>query len=223
MRIRITAAGALCALLVAGIAAAEVTVYENPFSSRGSVRDLRKVEGGKECKRGWAKEDEELSLEIKKGAVTCEFSTPVRGDESGPDHHLEITATISKQLPKSLRDKVFASISVRNNQSAGYELRVAPGTSSWEVRRDPQAEGFPLRGTDNAIAGLGKSNKLSLQAFGDSITAAVNGKRVVDGMPDPAAADVEGRRTTIAFGSDGNAKDPIEARFDNLRVRLPSP
>jgi hypothetical protein len=223
MRLRISAAAALVALSAAGIAVAEVTVYENTFSNRASVSDLRKVTGGKECKRGWAKEDDELSLEIKKGAVTCEFSTPVKGDAKGPDHHLEIRATVSKEVPKSLRDELFAAISVRNDQSTGYELRVFPGARAWEVHRDPQAEGFPLRGIDDAIADLGKVNRLSLQAFGDSITAAVNGKRVVDGMPDAGAGDVEGRRTTIAFGSGGNAKEKISARFDDLRISLPSP
>jgi hypothetical protein len=223
MRLRITAAGALCALLVAGIAAADVTVYENSFASRASVNDLRKVEGGKDCKRSWAKKDDELSVEIKEGAVTCEFATPVRGDGPGPDHHLEVKATVSKEIPKSLRNRVFVAISVRDNQSAGYELRIAPGTGSWEVRRQPEAEGFPLGGNDEAIAGLGKANRLSLQAFGDSVTAAVNGKKVVDGMPDSSAADVEGRRTTIGFGTEGNAKERIGARFDDLRVLLPNP
>jgi hypothetical protein len=223
MRLRITAAAALLALSAAGIALAEVTVYENTFSNRASVRDLHKVAGGKACKRGWARKDDELSIEIKKGAPTCEFSTPVRGDGRGPDHHLEVRATVSKELPKSLRDQVFVAISVRNSGSAGYELRVFPGTGTWEVRRAPQAEGFPLRGSDDAIAGLGKANRLSLQAFGESITAAVNGKRVVDGMPDPSAADVEGRRTTISFGSERDAKERIGARFDELRIRLPTP
>jgi hypothetical protein len=223
MRLRITAAAALVSLSAAAIAVAEVTVYENTFSNRASTGDLRKVEGGKECKRGWAKKDDELSVQIKQGAATCEFSTPVRGDGKGPDHHLEIRATVSKNVPKSRRDEVFVAISVRDNQSAGYELRVFPGTATWEVRREPQAQGFPLRGTDDAIARLGKANRLSLQAFGDSITAAVNGKKVVDGTPDPSAADVEGRRTTIAFGDEGDAKERIDARFDDLRIRLPTP
>jgi hypothetical protein len=223
MRLRITAAGALSALIVAGVAAAEVTVYENTFSSRASIADLRKIEGGKECKRRWAKREEELSVEIKKGAVTCEFATPVRGDSPGPDHHLEVQATVSNEVPKSLRDKLFVSISVRNNQSARYELRIVPGTRAWEVRRQPEAQGFPLTGSEQTIAGLGKVNRLSLQAFGDSITAAVNGKKLVDGMPDSGAAEVEGRRTTIAFGTDGDAKERIGARFDDLRVRIPSP
>jgi hypothetical protein len=223
MRLTITAAAAFFALMAAGIAVADVTVYENVFSSRASIGDVRKVEGGKECKRGWAKKDDELSIEIKEGAADCEFSTPVRGDERGPDHHLEVRATVSKELPNALRDEVFVAISVRNNQSAGYGLRVFPGTRTWEVSRAPQAQGFPLRGTDEAIAGLGKANRLSLQAFGDSITAAVNGKRLVDGMPDSSAADVEGRRTTLAFGSEGKAKERIGARFDDLRVRLPTP
>jgi hypothetical protein len=223
MRLRITAAAALSVLLGAAIAAAEVTVYENSFSGRSSIGDLRKVEGGKECKRKWVKKDDELSVEIDKGATTCAFSTPVRGDARDPDHHLEVKATVSKEVPKALRDEVFVAISVRNNQSTGYELRVFPGTRTWEVRRRPEAQGFPLRATDNAIAGVGKSNRLSLQAFGNSITAAVNGKRVVDGMPDPGAGDVEGRRTTIAFGSNGNVKQRIGTRFDDLLITLPNP
>jgi len=224
MRTRITLATALFALtLGAAIVAAEVSVYENTFSAKSTIGDLQKLDGGKECKRGYLKKEQELALGIVKGAVVCSFATPVRGDAKEPDHNVEVEATIQKPVPKSLADDVYVAIGVRNNDTTGYELRVFPGSGAWELRRDPEIEGFPMQGTDAAVEGLGKVNKLALQAFDDRITASVNGTKLVDGFIDPAPADVEGRRTTIAFASDGEVKDPIAATFDDLEVRIPDP
>lgn len=224
MRPLITAAAALLALtLSAAIALGEVTVYKNTFSSRAAIGDLQKVDGGNACKRGWLKSDKELSLEIKKGEETCVFATPVHGDTTQPNHQLDVEATISKEVPKSLRDKLFVAVSVRNNQSTSYELRVFPGTGDWELRRDPGADGFPMQGSDAAIAGLGKANKLSLQAFDDRVTASVNGKKLVDGFTDPSPDEVEGRRTAITFGSEGEVKGGVAATFDDLAVSIPDP
>jgi len=224
MRIRITVATALFALTAtAGIAVAEVTVYENTFSAKTTIGDLQKLDGGKECKRGWLKKQKELALEITKGTVICSYATPVRGDAKEPDHNLEVAAMVQKPLPKSLADDVYVALMVRNNDSTGYELRVFPGSGAWELRRDPEIQGFPMQGTDGAVAGLGKANKLALQAFDDRITASVNQTKLVDGFTDPSPADVEGRRTGLAFASEGEVKDPISAVFDDLEVRIPDP
>ena len=67
-----------------------------------------------------------------------------------------------------------------------------------------------MQGNDAAVAGLGKANKLSLQVFDDRITASVNGKKVVDGFIDPSPGEVEGRRTTIAFGSEAEVKGGVD-------------
>ncbi len=224
MRLRITAAAAVFTLTAtAGIALADVTVYTNTFSSKSAIGDLQKLDGGDACKRGWIKDDKELSLEIKKGTTSCVFATPVRGDAPQPDHLLEVEATISKDVPKSLRDELFVAVSVRNDDSTEYELRVFPDTRTWELRRDPEIEGLPMQGTDTAIAGLGKANKLSLQAFGDVITAAVNGKKLVDGFVDPNPTEVEGRRTAITFGSEAEVKGGATAALDDLAVAIPDP
>jgi hypothetical protein len=224
MRPLITAAAALLTLtLTAAIALGEVTVYKNTFSSRAAIGDLQKVDGGNACKRGWVKSEKELSLEIKKGVETCVFATPVRGDSPQPNHQLDIEAKISKEVPKSLRDKLFVAISVRNNQSTSYELRVFPATGTWELLRDPEISGFPMQGSDAAVAGLGKANKLSLQAFDDHITASVNGKKLVADFTDPSPGEVEGRRTTIVFGSEGQVKAEVGATFDDLAVLIPDP
>jgi hypothetical protein len=224
MRPLLTVAAALLALTLSVAAAlGEVAVYKNPFSTRSAIGDLQKVDGGNVCKRGWVKGEKQLSLEIAKGEETCLYATPVHGDASQPDHQLDVESTISKQVPKSLRDKLFVAISVRNNQSTGYELRVVPGAGSWELRRDPDAEGFPTQGNDAAVAGLGKTNRLSLQVFDDHVTASINGKKVVDGLIDPSPGEVEGRRTAIAFGSEAEVKDGVTATFDDLTVLIPDP
>ena len=224
MRPLVTVAAALLALTLSVAAAlGEVAVYKNAFSTRAAIGDLQKVDGGNVCKRGWVKGTKELSLEIAKGAETCAYATPVHGDAPQPNHQLDVEATISKQVPKSLRNKLFVAISVRNNQSTGYELRIVPGAGSWELRRDPGIEGLPMKGSDAAVAGLGKANKLSLQVFDDRVTASVNGKKLVDGFIDPSPGDVEGRRTTITFASEAEVKGGVTATFDDLAVLIPDP
>lgn len=224
MRFRVTVAAAYFALTAfAGVAAAEVAVYENTFSVRSAIGDLQKLDGGKKCKRGWLKKEKELALKITDGTVICSFATPVRGDAKEPDHSLAVEATVQKPLPKSLADDVYVALSVRSNDSTGYELRVFPGSGAWELRRDPEVQGFPMQGTDGAVAGLGKVNRLALQVFDAQIAASVNGTKLIDGFTDPSPADVEGRRTVLTFASDGEVKDPIGAAFDDLEVRIPDP
>jgi hypothetical protein len=70
---------------------------------------------------------------------------------------------------------------------------------------------------------MGKTNVLSLQAFGDRVTASVNGKRLVDDFVDPAAGQVDGRRTTLGLVTEAEVGEDVLATFDDLQVRIPDP
>jgi hypothetical protein len=209
--------------LGAGVALGEVAVYSNDFASKASLADLKKVGGGRECTRAWVKADRRLALEVSGGEVGCTFATPVRGDTAMPAHALEVEATIPKGPPKSVRDDLVIVVGVRSDGDVGYELRVVPSTRAWELRRDPEGAGFPQVGSDEAIGGMGEANELVIQAFGDQITAAVNGKVIVDALVDPAAGQVDGRMTTVGLLTEAEVKENVVATFDDLEVRIPDP
>jgi hypothetical protein len=222
MRSGITAASVLFALAIgAGVALGDVAVYSNDFPSKASVADLQKVDGGRECARGWVKAERRLALEISGGEVRCVFATPVRGDTVMPAHALEVEATIPKGPSKSIRDDLVIVLGVRGGSDVGYELRIVPATRAWELRRDPEGAGFPQVGSDQAIAGIGRLNRIALQAFGDRVTASVNGKVLVDGIADPAAGQVDGRSTTLGLLTDSEVRESVVATFDDLEVSIP--
>lgn len=224
MRVGITAASVLFAVAIgAGVALGEVAVYSNDFASKASVADLQKVEGGRECGRAWVRADRQLALEISGGEVSCTFATPVRGDATMPAHALEVEATIPKGPPKSVRDDLVIVLGVRGGEDVGYELRIVPATRAWELRRDPEGAGFPQVGSDEAIGGMGRANEIALQAFGDQITATVNGKPIVDALVDPAPGQVDGRRTMVGLLTEAEVKENVIATFDDLEVRIPDP
>ena len=220
----ITAGSLLLALAIgAALAPADVGVYSNPFSDKAAAGDLQKLEGGRDCSRDWVKADRQLSLRIAGGDVRCIFATPVRGDTAQPAHALEVEATIPKGPPKSARDDLAIVLGVRTGTTAGYELVIVPATRAWVLDRDPDGAGFPQQGSDQAIEGLGGTNEIVLQAFGDHVTATVNGTVLVNAFADPAAGQVDGRGTTIGFVTGPGVKDDVLATFDDLEVRIPDP
>jgi hypothetical protein len=217
--------GSLLLVLAIGGASAwgNLAVYSNPFTTRAAVADLKKVEGGGECASAWVRSGRDLALDISKGEVRCVFSTPVRGDAAQPAHALAVEATISKGPPKSVRDDLAIVLRVRGGVKSGYELRVVPGMRGWELVREPGGAGFPQQGSSQAIAGLGKPNEIVLQAFGDQVTATVNGVVLVNAFVDPAPGQVEGRTTSLGFVTQDSVKDDVAAAFDDLRVMIPDP
>ncbi|HSJ16520.1 MAG TPA: hypothetical protein VK920_00325 [Solirubrobacterales bacterium] len=221
MRFRITTATVVLALLAsAGIATAAVVVYSTAFKSKADFKQVRKFEGGKQCRKFW-RGKKSFGIEVKKGPVQCDFRTPVTGDSKDPDHQIEGSAAVLQSTAKRVRRDAYVGVAVRADESSRYELRVFPHSGEWELRRRPSGQGFPLEGTEPSIGGIGERNKLKLRAFGDRVTAIVNDATVVDQVRDPRPGDLNGRRTLILGGSAARSGKEAKAYFRNVRIRVP--
>lgn len=221
MRLKITTA-VIVAVLIAGVgvATAAVAIYTNAFSSRGDFKALKKTGGGKACGKSW-RGKKQLLIRVKRRQTQCDFRTPVTGDGKEPDHEIDARATVLKSTARGARRDAYVAVALRADDSSRYELRVFPHTQSWELRREPGRQGFPIEGTDDGIGGLGKTNRLRLRAFGSTITARVNKERVVPESVDPNPGQLSGRRTLIAGGNAGRANQGAEVSFKNVRILLP--
>lgn len=211
------AAGALAAT-----AGAAIVVYESDFSRRGEVKEIRKVSGGKACRRSW-REGESLLVTARRGPRDCTFRTPVIGDRPGPDHDVKVEGKITKATAKRVRRGAFVAVGVRAGQEVGYRLEILPNRRRWRLLREPEGEEFPVRGEERRIERIGGTNELRLRVVGDRLNAWVNGERVVRGLTDPNAANVDGTRTTLALGTNRNAKKRTRGSFDKLKIRIPNP
>jgi hypothetical protein len=221
MRLRIITVGLALALAVGAVtAAATVVIYKSSFSSRGQFRALQKFEGGKSCRKFYRRK-KSFGVEVKKGPAQCDFRTPVNGDSEEPDHEIEATATLLKATKKGVRKDAYVGVALRADESSRYELRVFPGARTWELRRRPDAPGFPLEGTEASIGRVGKANSLKLRAFGDKVTAFVNDANVVPTVTDPDPGELNGRKTLVVAGNAANKQSSALSFFGNVRIRLP--
>lgn len=221
MRLRITTTAIVLAVLAsAGVATAAVVVYSSTFKSRPEFKELRKFEGGKPCRKFW-RAKKTFGIEIKRGPVQCDFSTPVSGDSKEPDHEIEGSAAVLKSTAKRVRGDVYVGVAMRADESSRYELRVFPHRQEWELRRRPNGQGFPLEGTDEGIGRIGERNKLKLRAFGDRVTATVNQATVVDQVRDTNAGELNGRETLLVGGSSARSGKNAQVYFRNVRIRVP--
>ena len=220
LRTTITAAIALALCLGVGVAAATVVIYSNDFSSKTKFRSVQKFEGGKGCRK-FFRDKKSFGIEVKKGPLQCDFRTPVTGDTKEPNHEIEGTATVLKSTAKAARRDAYVGVAVRADESSRYELRVFPQTRTWELRRRPGRQGFPIEGTEQDIAPINKANKLKLRAFGGRISAFVNNVAVVDQIADPNPGELNGRKTLIVGGHGNSSKKPVEAFFSDVRIRIP--
>ena len=105
-----------------------------------------------------------LQVTVGKRTRECQLRTPVIGS------NLDITATarLLAGTPKALQKKVFVAVGVRDGGDGRYQLAVFPGKGTFQLRRDvpPDATRTLLaKGDASSIKGVGKPNKLRLQAF----------------------------------------------------------
>jgi hypothetical protein len=216
----------LAAALALGIAAtgtlAAVTVYKNKFSSRAEVKELDRSRG-EHCAKRWREKVKSIRAERSRGAGACGYRPPVQGDTGGPDHDFRVKGKLLKDTPKRIRGRAYVAVAVRSSQSAGYELRIFPKRHRFQLRRAPSEGGpFLATGRSGAIKGLRKPNSLRLRAFGNTVTARVNGTRLAR-VTDSNAGQVDGRKLEIAVGATKRSRRDVVATFDNLRLAVPNP
>lgn len=209
--------------LAAGVAVAGVTVYKNNFSSNAEGKELRHSRG-KHCVKRWRDKAKSVRARRNRGSGTCGYRPPVEGDTGGPDHDFRAKEKLLKATPKGLRKSAYLTIAVRSGKGAGYELRIFPKRHKFQLRRSPSGAGgdFPATGRSRAIKGVDKPNRMRLKAFGDRVTARVNGTRLAR-VTDSNAGQVDGRKLEVGVGSTRRSGKEIVATFDNLKLLVPNP
>jgi Domain of Unknown Function (DUF1080) len=220
----ITAATAVVAAGVAATALAAVTVYDNDFSSRSEVKEIKKA-GGKACGRKFVSKGKRKTMRaiVKEGPKTCTFRPPVQGDGELPNFELRLDAKIAKSTKESARRGAFLGVSVRvGGNGVGYELRVFPQTDKFELSRGPNSNAFPVNGTEGAIAPVGKKNTLRLSVEGARVRATVNGTEVAD-VTDNDPGAVSGQKLRFAVGNQRSSGKDVVATVKNVRVTVPDP
>jgi hypothetical protein len=219
----VLAAAVACLCLVAGVAIAGVTVYKNNFSGKPEAKELQHSDG-KHCDKRWRKKSEAILVQVNRGPGSCAYRPPVAGDRDGPNHDLQARAKVLKATPKGLRRTSYLGIAVRSGKRSGYQLRVFPKKHQYLVRRVPSGGGggFPKQGTSRAVKGPGKVNVLRLRAFGNTVTAKVNGRRVAQ-VTDSNAAEVAGRKLDVFVGQKRRTRKDVVASIDNVRLQVPNP
>jgi hypothetical protein len=214
---------ALALGLFAAAALAGVTVYNNNFSRKAEAKQLKHTDG-KHCDKRWRRKSDSLLVEVKRGPGACGYRPPVAGDRDGPDHDFQAKEKLLRATPKGVRRTAYLAIAVRSGKSSGYELRVFPKKHKYLLRRKPAGGGgdFPKQGKSRAVKGVNKANVLRLRAFGNKVTAKVNGRRLAQ-VTDSNAGEVGGRKLEVSVGQKRRTRKDVVASVDNLRLQVPNP
>ena len=224
--VRIAIPLAILAFLAAAAAAfaASIPVYSNDMASSGARSQLVHLGGGK-CKRGGG--GRALSVTVGKRTRECKMATPV----VGANLDIKVTARLGQNTPSNLQKKVFVAVSVRDGGGGQYQLAVFPGKGTYQLRRDLPPDGgrtLLAKGKGGKIKGVGKPNKLRLQAFatadgGERVTVFVNGAKLASVVDDAhTASALGGRSSTVSVGAK-KADKGARASFDDLSVAVPDP
>lgn len=218
MKRLITALIAAFVLAFAAGAAANVLVYTNSFSKKKDVKRINKLQGGGKCKSEW-KGKKAYAVRVNAGDKNCLFRTPVEGDSKGPDYIVQAVAKVQRKTNKRVRKKVYAGLAARANRKSGYEIRVFPKTRNFELLKN----GVTVAdGRNKGIKPLDRKNRLRLETVKNTVIAKANGKRLAK-FQDRDAEQVVGRKTALAFGSEGKANKDGFGVFDSIKIFVPSP
>ncbi len=206
-------------LAVAGLAQAGISVFKTSFSSRGDYKSVKTLSAKPGCGRSWRNKSA-LGVTTKGGKLECSLATPVSSDSDQPDQILQVVGKVTKATEDKVKKAVYVGVAVRANRKQGYELRIFPKAREWELRRN----GDRIDGDrDKAIDGLAKKNRMQLQAIGSTVTAKVNGQRLIQ-YKDKKADDVGGRKNALVYGDRKQTRGATgEAFFDKLKVQVPAP
>jgi hypothetical protein len=216
-------AAALALGLASAVALAGVTVYKNNFSSKTEGKELRHSRG-KHCAKRWRNKANSVRAQRNRGSGACGYRPPVEGDTPGPDHDFRAKQKLLKATPKGIRRGAYLAVAVRSDKNAGYELRIFPKRHKFRLSRSPSGGGggFPAKGRSRAIKGVDKPNVVRLKAFGNKVTARVNGTQLAK-VTDSSAGQVDGRKLEVAVGNTKRSRKDVVATFDNLKLLVPNP
>lgn len=205
---------------IAGLAQAGISVFKTSFNSRGDYKSVKTLSGSKHgCDREWRNKSA-LGVTTEGGKLACALATPVSADSDKPDQIIHVVGKVTKATDDKVKEAIYVGVSVRANRKQGYELRIFPKAREWELRRN----GDRVDGDrDKSIDGLAKKNRIQLQAIGSTVTAKVNGHRLIR-YKDKKSDEVGGRKNVLVYGDRKETKSADgEAFFDKLKVQVPAP
>jgi hypothetical protein len=212
-----------CLLAGGATALAEVTVYDNDFTTQGRYDEIARSGGGKRCDRKYREKSKILLASVKKAPANCAFRPPIQGDDELPNHSVLIDAKILKKTPKSARKGAFFEVTVRaGGKGSGYSLRIFPERQRFELSRGPDGQGFPASGKNKAIKKTNSRNKIRLTATGAEIVASVNNKELAS-VSDSNPGAVEGRKVRFSIGNKSDTKKKTVGTFKEVAVSVPDP
>ena len=217
---------ALTGLAATAAVAAAVTIpiYTNDMSSAGVRGQLVRLTGD-QCDRGGSATA--LKVTVGKRTRECQLRTPV----VGASLDIKATARLFASTPTEMQARTFVAVGLRNGGGGQYQLAVFPKKGTFQLRRDlPPDETRTMlgKGKASSIKGVGKPNKLRLQAFSTpdgatQVLAWVNGRKVASVAEDShTATALSGRFSTVSVGSE-KAANGAAASFDDLSVAVPDP
>ncbi|HYH61571.1 MAG TPA: hypothetical protein VD766_06860 [Solirubrobacterales bacterium] len=224
-RVRLVAALAACATFaIVASAAAVVYIYKNEFGSGKAYREIDQTGGGgNACDESYSSGSKSMRIEVS-GKTFCEYSPPVTGDASQPDHEIVADGRILDATPKKVRKQAYLGVRVRVGNDTFYELRINPKEKEYKLNRTPSGggSGLPLSGGSNQINPLGKKNKLRLRITDGTVTGFVNGNSIVT-YDDPNPGQVTGRKVAFGVGSTKGANNGPIGVFKAIKVGVPTP
>jgi hypothetical protein len=247
MRFKLTALLAALGLLGGGVIAAQaapIPVAQYTFATQADVAAFQVASSGGKCTRKW-RNQMMLGVTLGNGANACVLRTSVVADSSdlAPDQIISAVVTPGKGGTPKLRSKAYQGVSVRQSDTAGYELRVLSSAQKWQVFRDPKGTVGPAllaagsgkfikTGAKKKKTGdkqsAGNANNIALRAFDfggtqTNLVATINGRNVVS-TTDSGTDQPDGRRSAITAGVKGTgAGTGIVGIFDDVTVQVPNP
>src|SRR3954463_10728713 len=114
-------------LALAASALAEVTGYENDFSSQGKFREIERSGGGKRCDKKYREKSKVMLASVKRSPTTCSFRPPVQGDDELAHQGVAGEGKTRKSTPKAVRGSAFIEVTVRaGGAGSGSSFRIFP-------------------------------------------------------------------------------------------------
>jgi hypothetical protein len=209
---------AVLIVALAGVALANVLVYQNNFGKKKDFKQIERLQGGSKCKSFW-KGKKALGTRVNTGSKECLFSTPVEGDSKQPDVTLQAVGKVLKKTNKKVRSKVYVGLATRANRKSAYEVRIFPKGRTFELLKNGDEV---AAGKNTAIKELDKRNQIRLSVDKGTVIAKVNGKRLAK-FEDKSPEEVVGRKTAIGFGSVAKSNKDGFGLIDSIKAFVPDP